>query len=133
MNEKFKWILGLKIKSSYYGLIVGFTEGTTNKVSSCWKLAYSLRRTLIGFYHTHPGKSNRQSTTDINTMNVWTLATGKPLVAIIEAAGKQNVCLVSKKHWKNVDFMLLWPFIKVNGRGHKDAHKRYRQLAGVSK
>jgi proteasome lid subunit RPN8/RPN11 len=91
-NVEHCWTLvGRRRGQFWYARRLGHTLGELASVE--FDAAWALQREeskgdVVGFYHTHPGGPPEPSRRDLRTMRAWAGSFGKPLLCLIESAGK---------------------------------------------
>lgn len=91
------WFMyGLRIGRFFLGFLYYSCHGTEASVTFDWQGMPP--KTLIGWYHTHPGiKSLMPSSMDDQTMRSWVRGLGRPFLCGIICHGEQRCFLYYKK------------------------------------
>lgn len=91
VNEICYVLVGERRGDLWVGRLRELREGKPTSVAFDWDwvLAREERHgDVVGFFHTHPGGPPLPSTRDVRTMRAWVDCFGKPLLCVIESAGK---------------------------------------------
>ena len=91
MNEKCWFVRGIQIGDVYIGRLQYHSEGSLASVDFKWSEA--LGKSLLGFYHSHPGGVPCPSSRDDRTMRAWVKAEGRPMLCGIFSEGDQKCFL----------------------------------------
>ena len=98
------WFLyGVRVGGIYAGYLVYQGDGTVVSVEFDWSAAFFKKlgvnesdSRLLGFYHTHPGGRPAPSATDIETMDSWVKAEGRPMLCGIRS-GDDQACYLFRR------------------------------------